>query len=144
MVDGVAGLDLVDPPAAAVFNLPISWPWATPTGASAPAYPRDESVSGEDGPGFGTWLMLSLGRLLGVAALVAPIAALAGYNAMANAIAVPTAYTLGLVGLFMALQWPIRDVYAAVTRTKLEDAGEALVPVLVNAVLLIGALPPWR
>jgi small-conductance mechanosensitive channel len=78
---------------------------------------------------------------LRVVAVAGPLLSLAGYTNAADGLMRPTALSLGLLGLFLALQVPIRDLYSFVTRTPIEDAGRALVPVLVNFVLAILSLP---
>ncbi|MEM9032915.1 MAG: DUF3772 domain-containing protein, partial [Pseudomonadota bacterium] len=141
-VQGVTGLESVAPSAAAVLNLPIFLVLGYGYWRLSRQLVRAlKAASSDEAQGFGMWALLVMGRLLGVVALIGPISALAGYNALATAVTIPTGYTLGLVGLFIALQWPIRDLYSAVTRTNLETAGDALVPVLINGVLLIAALP---
>ncbi|MGP1355126.1 mechanosensitive ion channel family protein, partial [Roseicyclus sp.] len=54
---------------------------------------------------------------------------------------VPTARSLGLIGLLIALQPVVRDLYAVVFRKTVEEAGDALLPVLVNFLLAFAALP---
>ena len=78
---------------------------------------------------------------LRVVALAGAMLALVGYINAAEALMRPTAMTLGLIALFLAVQVPIRDLYAFATRTPVEEAGRALFPVLLNFVLAIAALP---
>ncbi|MEM9320255.1 MAG: DUF3772 domain-containing protein [Pseudomonadota bacterium] len=78
---------------------------------------------------------------LRLVAFVGPLLAAAGYLNAAEALMVPTALSLGLLGVLQTLQVPIRDSYAALTRTPAEDAGQALVPVLVNFALAFLSIP---
>ncbi len=78
---------------------------------------------------------------LRVVAVAGPVLALAGYVNAAEALMRPTALTLGLIALFLALQVPIRDLYAIATRTPVDEAGRALFPVLINFALAVAAVP---
>ena len=78
---------------------------------------------------------------LRVVAVLGTLLAVAGYVNAAEALMRPTALTLGLIGLFLALQVPIRDLYAFATRTPVEEANRALFPVLVNFGLAVAAVP---
>ena len=98
-------------------------------------------ASEDDGPGFGVRMFGVAGRVLVVVAVIGPVLAAVGYHNLADAIMMPTAVTLGLLGFLLALQAPIRDLYAWATRKSLEDARESLIPVLVNFVLAFAALP---
>jgi potassium efflux system protein len=64
-----------------------------------------------------------------------------GYVNAAEAVMVPAALSLALIGLLLALQPVVRDLYAVIFRTTPEEAGEALMPVLINFLLVFAALP---
>ena len=98
-------------------------------------------VSEEEATPFGLRAFALAGRALIVVAIVGPVIAAIGYLNLADAIIMPTAITLGLMGLFLAAQAPIRDLYAWASRTSIEDAREALIPVLINFALAILSLP---
>jgi small-conductance mechanosensitive channel len=53
----------------------------------------------------------------------------------------PTALTLGLLGVLLALQSPIRDIYALLSGQTQQEAAQALLPVLINLVLIVAAMP---
>ncbi len=95
----------------------------------------------QTGPGFGLWLAGMTARGLRLLAFAGPLAAAAGLNNASSAVMVPVAVTLLAVGFLMALQWPIRDVYAWMRRIDIEASAEALVPVLLNFALIIAGLP---
>lgn len=142
LADAVTGIETVSPAAGAVISLPVIALLAYGYWRLSRQIRRAvRQSSGEEAPGFALWLAAMLGRALAVAAIVGLLAAVAGYSALANAVIRPTAATLWLIGLFVALQWPIRDLYAWTTGTEIEKASDALVPVLVNFALLIGAVP---
>jgi small-conductance mechanosensitive channel len=82
-----------------------------------------------------------MGPVLTLIAVVGPVLGLAGYVNAAEALMVPTALTLFIFGLLLALHAVSRDLYALAFRTSHEDAAEALVPVLVNFALFLVALP---
>lgn len=82
-----------------------------------------------------------LGQALRIIGVIGPLLSLAGYDNAASSLMQPTGLTLGLLAFFLALQVPIRDIYALITRTPVADAGGALVPVLVNFLLAIVSVP---
>lgn len=142
-LDGLAQLEIVEPTEMAVLYLPVILGLSYGYFLLFRQFSRvvEAKTEDDDAGGFGLWLLKLLGRALGVAALVGPIAALLGYSALALAVAIPTGFTLGLIGFFVALQWPIRDLYAWIMRSDVEEAADALIPVLVNLALLALAVP---
>ncbi|SFA98095.1 Small-conductance mechanosensitive channel [Poseidonocella pacifica] len=92
-------------------------------------------------PSFLGRLVGLLGQALGLVAFAGPALAAAGYVNAAEWVMVPTALTMGLLALFVALQPPIRDAYALISDKSLDEADNALVPVLVNFVLVFAAAP---
>jgi potassium-dependent mechanosensitive channel len=96
---------------------------------------------GDESSGFVARLVAIIVTALRIVAIAGPVFAVAGFTNAANGVMRPTALSLGLLGLFLALQAPIRDLYALVTRTAPEEAGRALVPVLVNFALAGLSLP---
>jgi small-conductance mechanosensitive channel len=91
--------------------------------------------------GFVSRFVAIIVTILRVVAVAGPLLALGGFTNAADGLMRPTALSLGLLGLFLALQVPIRDLYALITRTDPEAAGRALLPVLVNFILAAAALP---
>ena len=80
-------------------------------------------------------------RAVIVVAAAGPILAVIGYLNAAEAIMLPTAFTLGVLGVLVSLQPVIRDLYALIFRSTYEAASEALIPVLVNFMLVLGTIP---
>ncbi|MBF9029741.1 DUF3772 domain-containing protein [Rhodobacterales bacterium HKCCE3408] len=142
-VETFAGLDEVESAAKGVFVLPLyvllAYMFLRLAGILDLIRGRLEEDG--DGPGFHVRLLQVLSPALRLVAIVGPIVAAAGYLGAAQALMVPAALSLGVLGVLQALQIPIRDTYAAVSRRSFEDAGQALVPVLVNFVLAFAALP---
>ncbi|MEM0949019.1 MAG: DUF3772 domain-containing protein [Pseudomonadota bacterium] len=98
-------------------------------------------VVDEDGPGFGLRLFGFASKALVFVAAIGPVLAMIGYHNLADALMMPTALSLGVLGFLLALQAPIRDFYAWATRTSLDDARAALLPVLINFFLVFATLP---
>ncbi|MBD3787625.1 MAG: mechanosensitive ion channel family protein [Sphingomonadales bacterium] len=75
-----------------------------------------------------------------VISVVAPVLALIGYVAAADALTWPTIATLGVLALVVVLQGFVSELYDVVTRRE-SAAGEALVPVIAGFLLILAALP---
>ncbi len=102
------------------------------------------AVDSDDGgpdAGFAGRTITVIGQALRLVAVAGPILAAAGYLNLTGAIMTPTAVTLGLIGLLLALQAPIRDLYSILSGQTYEEAAQALLPVLVNLLLIVGLLP---
>jgi potassium efflux system protein len=74
-------------------------------------------------------------------AVVGPLLAAIGYVNAAEAAMVPAALSLALIGFLLALQPVVRDLYAVIFRTTPEESREALLPVLIDFLLVFAALP---
>ncbi len=72
--------------------------------------------------------------------VLAPLLAVIGYVAAANALIWPTVASLGLLGLIVLLQRFATDIYLVATRSG-EEGREALLPVLIGFLLTILAVP---
>ncbi len=133
---------VLDPVGEAVLALPIyaglaiSFYWLARVFRSASL-----AYDPEAGPSFGQRLLAFMSRAVTAVAIVGPLVAILGYHALADAIMVPSAVTLGVVGVSIALQAPMRDAYAWATQTSIQAAREALIPVLMNFLLAIAAIP---
>jgi len=80
------------------------------------------------------------GLLLVGVSLIAPLLALIGYVAAANALIWPTIGSAALIGFIILVQRFLTDIYLIFA--KADDGGrEALVPVLIGLLLGAGALP---
>jgi len=145
-------LDAVPPAARGVLVLPVyiglswgfyrlAWLIRRARCAEAAAQEAAEAGDGSTDGGFAARTTTLAGQALRAVAVAGPVLAAAGYLNLAGAIMTPTAQTLAILGLILALQAPIRDLYSLVSGKSYEDAAQALVPVLVNLLLLIGLLP---
>lgn len=98
-----------------------------------------EQITGAEGQ-FRSGLI----RLIGTAAVgvsvLAPLLAVIGYVAAANALMWPAVLSLAMIGLLILLQRFATDIFLAVTR-KTEAVADALFPVLAGFVLTLAALP---
>jgi len=95
----------------------------------------------DDHSGFSRGSVRILCKGLQIVAVVGPVLAVIGYTNAAGAIMLPTAQTLGVFAFLVALQPLLRDLYALVFRTTHESASEALLPVLINFLLVFCAIP---
>ncbi|SFR05123.1 DUF3772 domain-containing protein [Poseidonocella sedimentorum] len=149
------GLDLVPPATRGVFLLPfyaglgllyfrlaryITRSIAENTHAEAET-PAPEGEEESDGAGLSRQIPRLLSGFLTLVAVTGPLLAAAGYVNAAQSIMLPTALTLGVLALLAALQRPIRDLYALAANVSMDEARDALIPVLINFGLAVLALP---
>jgi potassium-dependent mechanosensitive channel len=142
VMETIADLDQVAPAAHGVLLLPVYvlmaylfWRASRLLRADIPDRDQDEL------PGFQARALTLAANILVVLAVLGPALAAIGYINATQAVMVPTALSLALMGLLLALQPVVRDLYAVVLRTTPEAASEALIPVLVNFLLVFCALP---
>lgn len=142
LAEVVAALDVVPPAARGVLVLPVyvGLAWMYWRFARLMRRVRSDQPEGEKSS-FGLGVMSLLARGLVVIAVVAPALAAIGYLNAAEALMVPTAVSLFILGVLSALQAVIRDLYAVIFRATPEAASEALLPVLVNFVMFLIAAP---
>ncbi|MFQ6552133.1 DUF3772 domain-containing protein [Aestuariibius insulae] len=81
-----------------------------------------------------------IGRAAMAIAVIAPVLAGLGYGTAADAILPPTVLSLALVGLLVVLIRLVYDVYALVTGAD-NGARDALMPVLIGFLIVLGCLP---
>lgn len=81
-----------------------------------------------------------IGMAVMAVSVLAPVLAVIGYVAAANALIWPTVGSLGLMGMIVLLQRFATDIYLAATQSG-EEGREALLPVLIGFLLTILALP---
>ena len=141
----IAGQNIVPVQARGVFVLPVyvglavALLWLTGLLRQHRQHMLDAIDEGDGG--FAARMILIVVVIVrGVAILGTGLAA-AGYLNLAQAVMTPTALTLGLVGVLLALQSPIRDGYALLAGKSSQEAAQALLPVLVNLLLILAALP---
>lgn len=141
-VEVVAALDIVPPDARGVLVLPVylGLAWMYWRYSSLMQRIRGELPDGEVSS-FSLGVMNMLARALSLVAIVGPALAAVGYLNAAEALMVPTAITLFALGVLLVLQTVVRDLYAVVFRATPEAASEALLPVLVNFLLVLVAAP---
>ncbi|PWK62419.1 DUF3772 domain-containing protein [Roseicyclus mahoneyensis] len=100
-----------------------------------------DSDDGTSDAGFAGRTITVIGQALRLVAIAGPILAAAGYLNLTGAIMTPTATTLGLIGLILALQAPVRDLYSILSGKTYDESAQALLPVLVNLLLIVGLFP---
>jgi small-conductance mechanosensitive channel len=144
VLTAIVAFEEVDEAARGVFLLPYFLLLAVAFWALANILSRataEATGETEESTGFVARFVAIIVTILRVVAVVGPLLAIGGLTNAADGIMRPTALSLGLLGLFLALQVPIRDIYALISRTDPEEAGRALLPVLVNFILAAAALP---
>lgn len=80
------------------------------------------------------------GTLMLAVSVLAPLCAVIGYVAAANAMIWPLIDSMGLIGLIILLQRFLTDIYVIITRSG-DEGREALIPVLTGFFLVIAAIP---
>ncbi len=95
----------------------------------------------EGEPTFGVRSLALVGNLTVVLSVVGTALATIGYLNAGVFMIVPTANSLVLLGLLMVLSDLIREIYALVRRSDVEQAREALVPTLLGMMLALASLP---
>lgn len=138
----IAALDIVPPSARGVLVLPVYVGLALMYWRFARLMHRIRGDLAEgDVSTFNLGVMNILARALSLVAVVGPVLAAIGYLNAAEAVMVPTATTLFILGILLVLQAVVRDLYAVLFRTNIEAASEALLPVLANFILFLVAAP---
>jgi potassium efflux system protein len=142
VVETLTGLDQVAPAAHGVLQLPVYTLLAYLFWRVARLLRADIPERGpEELPGFAVRALSIIANVLVVLAIVGPLLAAIGYVNAAEAAMVPAALSLALIGVLLALQPVVRDLYAVIFRTTPEESREALLPVLVDFLLVFAALP---
>lgn len=100
---------------------------------------QNEQVQGES-RSYRNGIIYYLGRVIMILAIIGPVLAAIGYFQAAQSIVIPLAMSLGLLALLMILQRMSTEIYALLIGSS-ERAREALIPVLVNFLLVLGAAP---
>lgn len=95
----------------------------------------------DETPGVLRRMFALVRQLLLLVGVVGPLLAVVGYVNAAEAIMVPTAFSLAVFGFIVTVQPVIRDLYRLISRDAEQDAGEALLPVLVNFFLAFAVVP---
>jgi small-conductance mechanosensitive channel len=138
----IADFDQVPPAAEGVIQMPVYlvlgylfWRAARLLRTDVPP------PEAEEGPGVAGRTVRLVATALVVLAILGPLLALIGYINATEAVMVPTAVSLGIAGILLALQPVTRDLYAVIFRKSQEEAAEALLPVLVNFLLVFASLP---
>lgn len=99
-----------------------------------------ESFSDGEELRFRRRMIYMAGTAILAVSLLAPIMALIGYVAAANALIWPTTGSMALIGLIILLQRFLADLYVTITKSG-DEGREALVPVLAGFLLVLASLP---
>ncbi|WP_299196310.1 DUF3772 domain-containing protein [uncultured Tateyamaria sp.] len=101
---------------------------------------RDAAEDADQEVPYGDRIIASVGRLVILVGLVAPILAALGFGAAAKFLTYPMILTLALIGMVVLLQGVIRDTYA--TLRPGDGARDSLVPTLLGFVVVLLAIIP--
>lgn len=102
---------------------------------------RSKANIGEDGEETYRGRLVRLGsRAVMLLAVVAPVLAAIGYFKAAQALMLPSLFSLLLVAVLVVLQRLVNEVYALLSR-QTEGAGDSLIPVLIGFVLVLLSAP---
>ncbi|MGZ2258027.1 DUF3772 domain-containing protein [Roseobacter sp. A03A-229] len=145
VVNLIVGFEEVDPATDAVMAFPIVVLIALvlgPIGVTLRGYKVETDPESEDAPrGVGlARVVRTAGTALVVVSMVAPIMAAVGYAEAGDALLYPTLVSLLILGFVVTLQRFSVDLYGLITGD-LENARDALIPVLVGFALVICAIP---
>jgi len=142
LLNALAGYDAYSPETTAILFFPL----AVLAGLALLRLGRVMIVSGRrENPDAeqiyrSRWLGFA-GRLVVVFGVVGMVLTAVGYLNAGLYMLLPTAFTLGLLGLLLLLNEVLRDVYALVAGIELDDARAALIPTLLSFVLVVCSLP---
>lgn len=103
-------------------------------------YCRDAHGAANSGV-FQLSIVAFMSRAAMLIGVVAPLLAAAGYTAAAQTLVVPPAETLAVFGCLLILGVIINEAYRLLVGISVEESAAALVPTLVNFVLVVCSLP---
>ena len=102
---------------------------------------RSKANVGEDGQEtYRGRIVRLLSRAVMLLAVVAPVLAAVGYFKAAQALMLPSLFSLLLVAVLVVLQRLVNEVYALISRNS-DGVGDSLIPVLVGFVLVLLSVP---
>jgi potassium-dependent mechanosensitive channel len=100
---------------------------------------KDETVT-KDAAAFRKSMITLIGSALMLVSVLGPLLAVIGYVNAANAIVWPAVHSIALLGVMILVQRFATDIYVMVTGSG-EEGREALIPVLIGALLTLLSLP---
>lgn len=126
--------------AAGVWHLPIILMGALTLYKLGHLLHRANAYTTPGTPGYRNRIVAILGNLARLVAVVAPLALLAGFVTMANALLWPMSMTVGLVALVILLQEFATDLWVLIRRNR-DGSRNDLTPVLIGFALILLSLP---
>ncbi len=97
--------------------------------------------SGGDAMGYSGYLLGIAGRALQAVGVIGPVLAAIGYYNMAKGILVPTTLTLGVAAFLVTFHYVVRAAYGLLRGLSVDEAEDALVPILISFVLTFVTVP---
>ncbi len=104
------------------------------------AQTHEDAAEGE-GVGFRDRMLGLAGRAMILVSVAAPLILATGYLQLAHFMLWSTALSLALVGVLLALHRFFIDLYGALFRRTVDEAEQALVPVLASLLMLVASAP---
>ena len=92
-------------------------------------------------PAFGHGAVQLLWRAVQAVAIVGPVVAVIGLQALASGIMLPSVLSLGLLALLISIHHALRSFYGLLRGLDAAEARQALVPVLASLSIALAALP---
>ncbi len=105
------------------------------------SHARTAGEVSETGPSFRDRLLSLGGQAVMLVAIVGPVMNMLGYNALANFVVYGTALSLAIVGVLLIIHVLFVDLYGTLSKASLEDAQQALIPVLGTLIVFFLSLP---
>ncbi len=102
---------------------------------------RQDATPKDEVPTYRNQVIGLLGKGEMTVACVAPVLAAIGYVSAARGILLPTIASMALFAALLVMQRFVGDLYALLTKSRDEDAQNALAPVLIGFTLTLLALP---
>lgn len=126
--------------AAAVWHLPLVLLGAVTLFRLGHILHRANAYTTPGTPGYRNRIVAILGNLARLAAVLSPLALLAGFVTMANALLWPMTMTVGLVALVILLQEFATDLWVIIRRNR-DGSRNDLTPVLIGFALVLLSMP---
>lgn len=104
-------------------------------------YAQNAEAGSDDGAGFLARTAGFVGLLLKIVSVLGPLVAAIGYSELGDRMLIPTAMSLGLIGLVLALHHFFVDLHGMIFKTDETQSQEALLPVLASFVISLLAIP---
>ena len=100
-----------------------------------------DEQTGTEGKTFLERIVVLIGRSCELVGIASPVLAAIGYTSLAVSTMFPTVTTMGIIAVLALLHVFLTNLYGVVRKLSEEEAGQALLPVLMTTVLVLLSLP---